>query len=99
MLRDKQKNISKFLLSIVIVTIAIVHTPAHADLTTNSKNDPFPVFSTLNIDDRLLLTREQLLYKFDALNGWAYEWADKKCDPLLHKTRIAEKRLRVRYRV
>ena len=80
MLRDKQKKISEFLLSLVIVTIAIVHTPAHADLTTNSKNDPIPMFSTLNIDERLLLTRQQLLYKFDALNGWAYEWADKKCD-------------------
>lgn len=80
MLRDKQKNISKNLLSLVILIIATIHTTAHADLTTNSKNDPFPVFSTLNLDDRLLLTRNQLLYKFDALNGWAYEWADRKCD-------------------
>lgn len=80
MLRDKQKNISKSLLSLILLIIALVHTPTHADLTTNSKNDPIPMFSTLNIDDRLLLTREQLLYKFDALNGWAYEWADRKCD-------------------
>jgi hypothetical protein len=80
MLRDKQKNISKSVLSLALLIIALVHTPTHADLTTNSKNDPIPMFSTLNIDDRLLLTREQLLYKFDALNGWAYEWADKKCN-------------------
>lgn len=80
MLRDKQKNISHFLLSLAVFIIATVHTPAHADLTTNAKNDPIPLFSTLNLDDRLLLTREQLLYKFDALNGWDYEWADKKCD-------------------
>ena len=80
MLRDKQKNISHFLLSSVIFIIATVHTPTHADLTTLANNDPIPLFSTLNIDDRLLLTREQLLYKFDALNGWAYEWAEKKRD-------------------
>lgn len=57
-----------------------VHMPILADLTTLAKNDPIPVFTTLNIDDALLLTRKQLLYKFDALNGWDYEWADKKRD-------------------
>lgn len=76
--RDKQKNVSHFLLYLLTFLLSTVHTPVHADLTTNAKNDPIPMFSTLNIDDRLLLTREQLLYKFDALNGWAYEWADKK---------------------
>jgi len=79
MLRDKQKKISHVLLSLFVVLTAM-HMPMHADLTTLAKNDPIPMFTTLNIDDALLLTREQLLYKFDALSGWDYEWADKKRD-------------------
>lgn len=82
MLRDTQKNKTHFLLHLLAFLIAIVHT-AHADLTTLAKNDPFPMFTTLNLDDALLLTREQLLYKFDALNGWDYEWADKKRDHVI----------------
>lgn len=82
MLRDTQKNKYHFLLLLLAFLIAIVHT-AHADLTTLAKNDPFPMFTTLNLDDALLLTREQLLYKFDALNGWDYEWADKKRDNVI----------------
>jgi len=37
--------------------------PLYADLTSFSKNDPNPPFSTLNIDERLLLTRQQMMYK------------------------------------
>lgn len=81
MLRDKQRKIFFHIpLSLVIFALTMMHTPMRADLTTLAKNDPIPQFSTLNLDDRLLLTREQLLYKFDALNGWDYEWADKKRD-------------------
>jgi hypothetical protein len=80
MLRDKQKKVSRFLLSLVLSVLTTMHTPMHADLTTLAKNDPIPMFTTLNLDDSLLLTRGQLLYKFDALNGWDYEWADKKRD-------------------
>jgi hypothetical protein len=83
MLGDKHINISGVLRAAVIFLIALVHTAAHADLTTPSKNDPIPLFTTLNLDDALLLTREQLLYKFDALNGWDYEWADKKKDHVI----------------
>lgn len=84
MLRDIQKNISFFIpLFLLVFTIAMMYVPLQADLTTRSKNDPIPLFSTLNKDDELLLTREQLLYKFDALNGWDYEWAEKKRDHVL----------------
>ncbi len=80
MLRDKQKKISGFLLLSIVSMLSMLHTFLHADLTSLAKNDPIPMFTTLNLDDALLLTREQLLYKFDALNGWDYEWADKKRD-------------------
>jgi hypothetical protein len=80
MLRDKQKKLSHFFLSSFICILAAMHISVRADLTTLAKNDPIPMFTTLNLDDALLLTREQLLYKFDALNGWDYEWADKKRD-------------------
>lgn len=81
MLRDKQRKIFFHIpLFLVIFALTTMHTPMRADLTMITKNDPIPQFSTLNLDDRLLLTREQLLYKFDALNGWDYEWAEKKRD-------------------
>src|SRR5438128_11291315 len=78
MLRDKQKKLSHFLLSLPLLLFAAMHMPLHADLTCLAKNDPIPMFTTLNIDDALLLTREQLLYKFDGSGGRDYEWADKK---------------------
>ncbi|HLC07310.1 MAG TPA: hypothetical protein VJJ26_03920 [Candidatus Babeliales bacterium] len=78
MLRDKQKRISHFLLSLFILMLPAMHMPLHADLTTLAKNDPIPMFTTLNLDDSLLLTREQLLYKFDGSGGRDYDWADKK---------------------
>lgn len=80
MLRDKQKKLYRSLGSLLVLLLATLHSPALADLTTLAKNDPIPMFTTLNLDDALLLTRKQLLYKFDALNGWDYEWADKKKD-------------------
>jgi hypothetical protein len=80
MLRDKQRKISRFLPLSLVLLLAIIPAIVKADLTTLAKNDPIPVFTTLNLDDALLLTRKQLLYKFDALDGWDYEWADQKCD-------------------
>lgn len=73
MLRDKQKKISQSLLSFLILTATIAHIPLHAELTSLAKNDAIPMFSTLNLDDALLLTKEQLLYK-------DYDWAEKKRD-------------------
>ncbi len=83
MLRDKQRKISIFLLHLLLSMLTIVHLPLHADLSTIAKNDPFPMFTTLSIDDALLLTRKQLFYKFDELDGREYEWADKKRDHVL----------------
>jgi hypothetical protein len=48
-----------------------MHIPIHAELTSLAKNDAIPMFSTLNLDDALLLTREQLFYK-------DVDWAEKK---------------------
>jgi len=73
MLRDKQKKLSQLLLSFLILTLSIVHTPLRADLTSLAKNDALPMFTTLNVDDALLLTKEQLTYK-------DYDWAEKKHD-------------------
>lgn len=78
MLRDTQKKISHFLLSLCIILLTAMHMPLHADLTWAEKNDPIPMFTTLNLDDSLLLTRKQLEYKFDESGGRDYEWADKK---------------------
>lgn len=71
MLRDKQKKIPHFLLILCILTLSIAHIPIHADLTTLNKADAIPPYSTLNLDDAFLLTREQLLYK-------DVDWAEKK---------------------
>jgi len=78
MLRDKQRKISHFLLSLPLLMLAAMHMPLNADLTTLAKNDPIPMFTTLNLDDALLLTKEQLYYRFDGSGGRDYEWADKK---------------------
>ena len=51
--------------------LSTVHCLLHADLTSLAKNDVFPVFTTLNIDDALLLTKDQLEYKDEA-------WGKKK---------------------
>ena len=47
MLRDKQKKLSQFLLSLFILTLSIAHIPIHADLTSLAKNDALPMFTTL----------------------------------------------------
>jgi hypothetical protein len=78
MLHDTQKKISHFLLSLCIMVLTAMHLPLYADLTWAEKNDPIPMFTTLNLDDSLLLTRKQLEYKFDESGGRDYEWADKK---------------------
>ncbi len=44
---------------------------ARADLTSLAKNDAFPIFTTLNLDDAWLLTEKQLEYKH-------VDWAKKK---------------------
>lgn len=71
MLRDKQTNLPQFLFSLFMLALIIAHIPIHADLTSLAKNDALPMFSTLNLDDALLLTREQLFYK-------DVDWAEKK---------------------
>src|SRR5205085_5414696 len=71
MLRDKQKNLPQSLFSLFMLALSIAHIPIHADLTALAKNDAIPMFSTLNLDDALLLTREQLFYK-------DVDWAEKK---------------------
>ena len=71
MLRDKQKKLPHFLLSLFTITLSMVHIPLHAHLTSFNKIDPIPMFTTLNLDDQLLLTKEQLFYK-------DYDWAEKK---------------------
>ncbi len=71
MLRDKQKKLSCSLLTLLIIILTIVTIPIHADLSTLAKNDPLPMFTTLNLDDALLLTKDYLYYIDD-------ESADKK---------------------
>ena len=73
MLRDKQTKLPQFLLSFFIVTLILSHISLHAELTSLAKNDAIPMFSTLNLDDAFLLTKEQLLYK-------DVDWAEKKHD-------------------
>lgn len=71
MLRDKQKRLPHSLFSLFILVLAIAHVPIYAELTSLAKNDALPPFSTLNLDDALLLTREQLFYK-------DVDWAERK---------------------
>lgn len=80
MLRDKQKKISHFLLSLLILMFPAAHMPLHAHLTSLTNNDAIPMFSTLNIDEEYLLTRKQLEYKFDGSGGREYTWLEKKRD-------------------
>ena len=70
MARRKYNSLQSFLY-IFIVTFALVPTLIKTDLTSLAKNDVFPVFTTLNIDDAFLLTKIQLEYKDE-------EWAKKK---------------------
>jgi len=70
MLRDKQKNFSRNVLTLFICMLSTVHL-IRADLTSLAKNDAIPPFSTLNWDDSHLLTKTQLIYK-------DYDWAEKK---------------------
>ena len=72
MLRDKQKKIPHLLI-LCILTLAVAHIPIHADLTTLNKADAIPPYSTLNLDDAFLLTRQQLFYK-------DIDWAERKHD-------------------
>jgi len=71
MLRDKQKKISQSLLTFFIITLSVAHAPLNAELSTLAKNDALPMFTTLNLDDALLLTKDYLYYIDD-------ESADKK---------------------
>jgi hypothetical protein len=49
--------------SLFLLYNTLLFVPLYADLTSFSKSDPNPPFSTLNIDERLLLTRQQMIYK------------------------------------
>lgn len=71
MARTKQSRVSRSFLYFCIVTGALLHISLHAELTSLAKNDPYPLFSTLSLDDRFLLTKTQLEYKDE-------EWAQKK---------------------
>jgi len=57
MARNKKNSL------IALSIIMLIHTYAYADLSSLAKNDPYPVFSTLNLDDLYLLTKDQLHYK------------------------------------
>jgi len=70
MLHDKQKKLAHFLTYLLIIALS-TNIPTNAELTSLAKNDAIPMFSTLNIDEAFLLTKDQLLYK-------DIEWADKK---------------------
>lgn len=41
----------------------MLHALTFADISSLAKNDPYPTFSTLNLDDLFLLTSQQLEYK------------------------------------
>jgi len=71
MLRDRQKKLSLYLISLFAFTLIITNIRIYAELTSLAKNDPLPMFSTLNLDDAFLLTREQLFYR-------DVDWAAKK---------------------
>src|SRR3990172_3946664 len=71
MLRDKQKTLSHSLLTFLLFTLSFSPMLLHADLSTLAKNDPLPPFTTLNLDDALLLTKRYLYYIDD-------ESADRK---------------------
>jgi hypothetical protein len=69
--RDKQTNVSQFLFLLCIISMTVIYIPIQAELTSLARNDAYPVFTTLNLDDALLLTAEQLRYK-------EIDWAEKK---------------------
>ncbi|HSC25397.1 MAG TPA: hypothetical protein VLB80_04260 [Candidatus Babeliales bacterium] len=70
--RDKQNKLPQQLLSLLLFfTLTLVNIPLCAHLSSLAKNDALPMYTTLNIDEELLLTKEQLLYK-------DYDWAEKK---------------------
>lgn len=62
MLRDKQKRLSLSLLSLGIITLILMHIPISADLSSLSRNDALPMFTTLSFDERYLLTKDYLYY-------------------------------------
>src|SRR5436190_2711007 len=66
-----KKNKRQQCINILIILLLILHIHLQADLSSLAKNDPYPVFSTLNIDDLFLLTAEQLKYKDS-------DWAKRK---------------------
>lgn len=77
MLHDKQKKFSNFLVSSFILLL-ITNLSIHADLTTLAKNDPIPMFTTLNIDDALLMTKDQLNWRRNRIWYEDLNWADRK---------------------
>jgi len=48
---------------IIFLLFFTLSSTLRADLTSLAKNDAYPVFTTLNLDDALLLTANQLTYK------------------------------------
>jgi len=69
MSHNNHATISTHRLLAIILLFTTAYT--HADLTSLAKNDAYPIFSTLNFDDEVLLTADQLRYK-------NVDWADKK---------------------
>jgi len=83
MLHDKQKKFSNFLIPSHIICLlgiacTLYYPSLKADLTTLAKNDPLPVFTTLNIDDALLLTKDQLNWRRNRILYEDLNWADRK---------------------
>src|SRR5437762_7309491 len=66
-----KKSRQQYFIYTGIITLFLISLPMRAELSSLAKNDPYPVFSTLNIDELFLLTTEQLKLK-DA------DWAKRK---------------------
>ena len=66
-----KNNKQRHSLYVGIITLFLTPVPIRAELSSLAKNDPYPVFSTLNIDELFLLTAEQLKFKDP-------DWAKRK---------------------
>ncbi len=71
MAHHKNSRLKQYTYYALLCFAVLVHSPALADLSSLAKNDPYPMFSTLNIDDLYLLTSKQLEYKDT-------DWAKRK---------------------
>lgn len=70
--RDTQSTLPLFIPYLLSIIICFIHVPIHADLSTLAKNDPYPVFKTIDTQD-FLLTKEKIKYK-------DIDWVQQKRD-------------------